>query len=90
MPAAELNMRKKEMVQELNGFIGLKKAYSSQAAARSELLAGGRAPGERDVDSESGAAHQLPNTSQLCRCCCCRCCMLATSPFPASLLPDRS
>lgn len=56
MPAAELNMRKKEMVQELNGFIGLKKAYSSQTASRSELLAGAKAPGDRTLDSESCVA----------------------------------
>lgn len=40
MPPNELNFRKKQMVQELNGFIGLKKAYSSQAGQRGELLGG--------------------------------------------------
>ena len=38
MSTQELNRRKKEMVQELNGFIGLKKAYSAQTSQRSELL----------------------------------------------------
>lgn len=53
MPPAELNMRKKEMVQELNGFIGLKKAYSSQSVARNELLAGGKLPGDQNLDTMS-------------------------------------
>lgn len=38
MSVQELNRRKKELVQELNGFIGLKKAYSAQSAQRGELL----------------------------------------------------
>lgn len=36
----ELNYRKKQLVQELNSFIGLKKAYSSQLQQRRELLDG--------------------------------------------------
>ena len=47
MPPADLNQRKKEYVQELNGFIGLKKAYSSQQANRGELLSGAKSEGER-------------------------------------------
>jgi len=38
MPVDELNYRKKQLVQELNGFIGLKKAYAAQAQQRSELI----------------------------------------------------
>jgi hypothetical protein len=44
MPTDELNYRKKQLVQELNGFIGLKKAYSAQQQQRSELI-GGASPG---------------------------------------------
>ena len=56
MPATELNTRKREMVQELNGFIGLKKAYSSQASQRGELLSGSKSQTERSMDSESGSS----------------------------------
>lgn len=42
MPANELNLRKKQYVQELNGFIGLKKAYSGAAGQRAELLDGAK------------------------------------------------
>lgn len=38
MAVDELNFRKKQLVQELNGFIGLKKAYTAQAQQRSELI----------------------------------------------------
>lgn len=47
MPANELNFRKKQYVQELNGFIGLKKAYSGAAAQRSELLEGAKSETEK-------------------------------------------
>ena len=40
MPPNELNARKKELVQQLNGFIGMKKAYGAQAQQRGELLDG--------------------------------------------------
>lgn len=40
MSADELNYRKKLLVQELNSFIGLKKAYSSQLQQRRELMDG--------------------------------------------------
>lgn len=43
MNADELNYRKKQLVQELNSFIGLKKAYSSQLQQRKELM-GGQSP----------------------------------------------
>ena len=56
MPVAELNYRKKQAVQELNGFIGLKKAYGAQAAARGELLAAGSsAAGGMTPDQMHGA-----------------------------------
>lgn len=42
MPVNELNFRKKQYVQELNGFIGLKKAYSSAQGQRGELLDGAK------------------------------------------------
>lgn len=34
----ELNYRKKQLVQELNSFIGLKKAYGQQLQQRKELM----------------------------------------------------
>lgn len=40
LSADELNYRKKLLVQELNSFIGLKKAYSSQLQQRRELMDG--------------------------------------------------
>ena len=40
MDTDELNYRKKMLVQELNSFIGLKKAYSSQLQQRKELMEG--------------------------------------------------
>lgn len=40
MDINELNYRKKQLVQELNGFIGLKKAYGAQFTARNELVGG--------------------------------------------------
>ena len=58
MPVSELNFRKKQLVQELNGFIGLKKAYGAQAATRSELLAGAPSasgPSEQQLAGELGA-----------------------------------
>lgn len=51
MPPNELNMRKKQYVQELNGFIGLKKAYSGAAGQRAELLDGAKT----EADKLSGA-----------------------------------
>ena len=47
MPASELNFRKKQYVQELNGFIGLKKAYSGQSANRAELMDGAKSETDR-------------------------------------------
>lgn len=44
MPPNELNARKKDLVQQLNGFIGMKKAYGQQAAQRGELLDGAKSP----------------------------------------------
>ena len=52
MPAADLNYRKKGFVQELNGFIGLKKAYSGATANRNELLDG---PAQSEADKLLGA-----------------------------------
>ena len=52
MPANELNRRKKEYVTELNGFIGLKKAYAGQTAQRQELMDGARS----ETEMMSGAA----------------------------------
>lgn len=52
MPPNELNARKKEMVQQLNGFIGMKKAFGAQAAQRGELLEGAQTA-QQTVDSES-------------------------------------
>jgi hypothetical protein len=53
MASEELNRRKKEMVQELNGFIGLKKAYSAQATQRTELIGGVAAgPSEEEMQGE--------------------------------------
>lgn len=40
MDIEELNYRKKVLVQELNSFIGLKKAYSTQLQQRKELMEG--------------------------------------------------
>eukprot|EP00890_Picochlorum_soloecismus_P004007 jgi/Picsp_1/4607/NSC_01977-R1_novel plant snare 11 len=40
MSADEINYRKKLLVQELNSFIGLKKAYSTQLQQRKELMDG--------------------------------------------------
>lgn len=54
MPANELNFRKKQYVQELNGFIGLKKAYSGAAGQRAELLDGAKTEAEK----LSGAGRQ--------------------------------
>ena len=61
MPVAELNYRKKQAVQELNGFIGLKKAYGAQAAARGELLAAG----------SSAAGGMTPEQMHGARCSLC-------------------
>lgn len=44
VPVDEINYRKKLLVQELNSFIGLKKAYASQLQQRKELLAGNSTP----------------------------------------------
>lgn len=63
MAVTELNFRKKQMVQELNGFIGLKKAYSAQAATRSELMSGagsGSGPSEQQL---AGAPRRGPPRS---------------------------
>jgi len=38
MSVDDLNYRKKMLVQELNSFIGLKKAYSQQLQQRKELM----------------------------------------------------
>lgn len=47
MPANELNLRKKQYVQELNGFIGLKKAYGGAAGQRAELLDGAKTEADK-------------------------------------------
>ncbi len=47
MPANELNLRKKQYVQELNGFIGLKKAYTGAAGQRAELLDGAKTEADK-------------------------------------------
>ena len=55
MPVDELNYRKKQLVQELNGFIGLKKAYSAQAQQRSDLIGGQSVPAgpsQEEINSE--------------------------------------
>lgn len=52
MPPDHLNARKKEMVQQLNAFIGMKKAYSQQSAQRGELLEGAKS-GPPTVESMS-------------------------------------
>jgi hypothetical protein len=39
MPLNELNTRKRALVQELNGYISLKKAYTTNLTQRGELLA---------------------------------------------------
>ena len=44
IPVDEINYRKKLLVQELNSFIGLKKAYGSQLAQRKELMSGSTTP----------------------------------------------
>ena len=44
VPVDEINYRKKLLVQELNSFIGLKKAYGSQLQQRKELLARNTTP----------------------------------------------
>jgi hypothetical protein len=76
MPPDELNRRKKALVQELNGFIALKKAYSAQAAQRGELMQGASSSGGggglhmQELESEPTSALPLP---------------LPTTPIPASL-----
>ena len=53
MPIEELNYRKKQLVQELNSFIGLKKAYGAQLSARGELVGvGPKGPTQEELDSE--------------------------------------
>lgn len=52
MGVNDLNARKKEMVQQLNAFIGMKKAYSQQTAQRGELLEGAKSA-SAGVDSMS-------------------------------------
>lgn len=53
MPIEELNYRKKQLVQELNSFIGLKKAYGAQLSARGELIGtvAPRGPTQEELDS---------------------------------------
>jgi hypothetical protein len=53
MPIDELNYRKKQLVQELNSFIGLKKAYGAQLSARGELVGtvAPRGPTQEELDS---------------------------------------
>jgi hypothetical protein len=38
LPAADLANRKRELVQELNGYIAMKKELSAQSSTRAELL----------------------------------------------------
>jgi hypothetical protein len=57
MPVNELNFRKKQYVQELNGFIGLKKAYSSAQGQRGELLDGAKS----EIDTLSSALCGCPS-----------------------------
>ena len=54
MPIDELNYRKKQLVQELNSFIGLKKAYGAQLSARGELVGTGtpKGPTQEELDSK--------------------------------------
>ena len=55
MPIDELNYRKKQLVQELNSFIGLKKAYGAQLSARGELVGASslqRGPTQEELDGE--------------------------------------
>ena len=59
MPPNELNFRKKQYVQELNGFIGLKKAYSGQAGQRAELLDGAKT----EAEQLQGAARRDPRAA---------------------------
>lgn len=47
MSPNDLNFRKKAYVQELNGFIGLKKAYTGGAANRDELMGGARSESQQ-------------------------------------------
>ena len=55
MPIDELNYRKKQLVQELNSFIGLKKAYGAQLSARGELVGTSsmqRGPTQEELESK--------------------------------------
>lgn len=52
MPLNELNTRKRALVQELNGYISLKKAYSTNLTQRGELLA------------ESSSTHQQSDETE--------------------------
>jgi hypothetical protein len=54
----QFNARKKALVQELNGFIGLKKAYSASSGLRSQLLTGAvPSAGEaQEVESKLGGS----------------------------------
>ena len=54
MPLEEMNYRKKQLVQELNSFIGLKKAYGAQLSTRGELVGSGvpQGPTQEDLESE--------------------------------------
>lgn len=59
MPANDLNFRKKAYVQELNGFIGLKKAYVGGAAARAELLDGAKSESQQLAGKSTQELMQL-------------------------------
>lgn len=72
MPPNELNYRKKQYVQELNGFIGLKKAYAGAAASRAELLDGApQSEAEKLAGALlCGAADRRRAPRRHCGCCC--------------------
>ncbi|KAK9814311.1 hypothetical protein WJX72_003799 [[Myrmecia] bisecta] len=50
MSATELGSRKKNLVQELNNYIGLKKAHGAAQSSRQELMGGASGSVERGVD----------------------------------------
>jgi hypothetical protein len=54
MPEDELNTRKKQLVQELNSFIGLKKSYGASIAQRSEtaIASGSRDFSQKELDGK--------------------------------------
>ncbi len=63
MPVNELNFRKKQYVQELNGFIGLKKAYSTAQGQRGELLDGAKSEADTLSSALRGCAAAPPLNS---------------------------